>query len=147
MQPTFRQVPPKVPPSMSATCLSSKSGVTRELPEPVPMIARSKCAMRSNLERPPSAGRPHARTWCLRAATVELDTQITRDGRAVVTHDPVVDGRKCRDTAPATPGDPAYPYVGKHVNTLRLAQVRTLDCGSRTLASFPRQKASPGARM
>ena len=83
----------------------------------------------------------------LGVTTLELDTQITRDGRAVVTHDPTVDGRKCRDTAPATPGDPAYPYVGKHVNTLRLAQVRTLDCGSRTLPSFPRQKASPGARM
>ena len=83
----------------------------------------------------------------LGVTTLELDTQITRDGRAVVTHDPTVDGRKCRDTAPATPGDPAYPYVGKHVNTLRLAQLRTLDCGSRTLPSFPRQKASPGARM
>jgi glycerophosphoryl diester phosphodiesterase len=83
----------------------------------------------------------------LGVTTLELDTQITRDGRAVVTHDAAVDGRKCRDTAPATPGDPAYPYVGKHVNTLRLAQVRTLDCGSRTLPSFPGQKASPGARM
>jgi glycerophosphoryl diester phosphodiesterase len=83
----------------------------------------------------------------LGVTTLELDTQITRDGHAVVTHDPKVDGHKCRDTGPATPGDPSYPYVGKHVNTLRLAQVRTLDCGSRTLASFPGQKASPGARM
>jgi glycerophosphoryl diester phosphodiesterase len=83
----------------------------------------------------------------LGVTTLELDTQITRDGHAVVTHDPAVDGRKCRDTGEATPGDPSYPYVGKQVNTLRLAQVRTLDCGSRTMASFPGQKASPGARM
>jgi glycerophosphoryl diester phosphodiesterase len=83
----------------------------------------------------------------LGVTTLELDTQITRDGQAVVTHDPQVDGRKCRDTRPAAPGDPAYPYVGKYVNTLTVAQVRTLDCGSRTLAAFPGQKASPGARM
>jgi hypothetical protein len=42
MQPTLVQVPPKVPDSMIATRLPSKSGVTRELPEPVPMIAKSK---------------------------------------------------------------------------------------------------------
>src|SRR3978361_54600 len=47
MQPTLRQVPPKVPDSMIATRLPSKSGVTSELPEPVPMIARSKSATAS----------------------------------------------------------------------------------------------------
>jgi glycerophosphoryl diester phosphodiesterase len=48
---------------------------------------------------------------------------------------------------PATPGDPEFPYVGKYVNTLTLAQVRTLDCGSKTLADKPGQVAAPGARM
>jgi glycerophosphoryl diester phosphodiesterase len=79
--------------------------------------------------------------------TLELDTQITRDGRAVVTHDARVDGRTCRDTGPATPGDPSYPYVGKLVHGLDLAQVRTLDCGSRPLPAFPGQRTSPGARI
>jgi glycerophosphoryl diester phosphodiesterase len=72
---------------------------------------------------------------------------ITKDGQAVVTHDRKVDGRKCQDTGPVSPGDPAYPYVGKYVNTLTLAQVKTLDCGSKTLPEFPGQRAAPGARM
>ena len=83
----------------------------------------------------------------LGVSTLELDVQITQDGRAVVTHDRKVDGKKCQDTGPATPGDPEYPYVGKYVNTLTLAQVRTLDCGSKTLPDFPQQQASPGERM
>ncbi|WTW98899.1 glycerophosphodiester phosphodiesterase family protein [Streptomycetaceae bacterium NBC_01309] len=83
----------------------------------------------------------------LGVSTLELDVQITEDGQAVVTHDRRVDGRKCADTAPAVPGDPEFPYVGKYVNTLSLAQVRTLDCGSRPLAGFPGQSTSPGARM
>ncbi|BCB78637.1 hypothetical protein GCM10022251_59740 [Phytohabitans flavus] len=83
----------------------------------------------------------------LGVTTLELDVQITEDGQAVVTHDRRVTGTKCTDTAPATPGDSEYPYVGKYVNTLTLAQVRTLDCGSKTLADKPGQLAVPGARM
>ncbi|MDM4718222.1 glycerophosphodiester phosphodiesterase family protein [Micromonospora sp. WMMA1363] len=79
--------------------------------------------------------------------TLELDVQITEDGQAVVTHDRRVNGAKCVDTAPPTPGDPEFPYVGKYVNTLTLAQVRTLDCGARTLPDRPGQLAVPGARM
>lgn len=69
--------------------------------------------------------------------TLELDVQITEDGQAVVTHDRRVSGAKCVDTAPVRPGDPEFPYVGRYVNTLTLAQVRTLDCGSRTLPTSP----------
>lgn len=83
----------------------------------------------------------------LGVSTLELDVQITQDGEAVVTHDRKVNGAKCQDTAPVTPDDPEYPYVGKYVNTLSLSQVRTLDCGSRPLAQFPGQEVSPGARM
>lgn len=83
----------------------------------------------------------------LGVSTLELDVQITEDGHAVVTHDRRVDGRKCADTGPVAPNDPEFPYVGKYVNTLTLAQVRTLDCGSRPLAAFPGQETSPGARM
>ncbi len=83
----------------------------------------------------------------LGVTTLELDVQITRDRQAVVTHDRVVSGSKCRDTAPARPGDPRWPYVGDYVKDLTLAQVRTLDCGSSTLAQYPGQQARPGARM
>ncbi|GAA1909023.1 glycerophosphodiester phosphodiesterase family protein [Streptomyces sodiiphilus] len=79
--------------------------------------------------------------------TLELDVQITADGHAVVTHDRRVDPAKCRDTGPVRPGDPQYPYVGSYVVHLTLAQVRTLDCGSRTLPQHPGQRPSPGARM
>ncbi|SNY03831.1 glycerophosphodiester phosphodiesterase family protein [Paractinoplanes atraurantiacus] len=83
----------------------------------------------------------------LGVSTLELDVQITEDGRAVVTHDRRVTGTKCTDTAPAYKNDPEFPYVGKYVNTLTLAQVRTLDCGSKTLTDKPGQLAVPGARM
>ncbi|SFD75665.1 glycerophosphodiester phosphodiesterase [Streptomyces aidingensis] len=80
-------------------------------------------------------------------STLELDVQITKDGQAVVTHDRRISGAKCQDTGPAFAGDPQYPYVGKYIVDLTLAQVRTLDCGSRTLPQYPGQRPSPGERM
>lgn len=80
-------------------------------------------------------------------STLELDLQITKDGREVVTHDRKISGKKCQDTAPVTPGDPDFPYVGKYIKDLTFAQVRSLDCGSQTLANYPGQQASPGAKM
>ncbi|MFI6299365.1 glycerophosphodiester phosphodiesterase family protein [Nonomuraea sp. NPDC050790] len=80
-------------------------------------------------------------------STLELDIQITEDGKAVVTHDRHQTGRACVDTGPAVPGDPEYPYVGKFVHTLSLAQIKTLDCGSKTQPDFPGQRPAPGARM
>ncbi|RKT51941.1 glycerophosphodiester phosphodiesterase [Saccharothrix australiensis] len=79
--------------------------------------------------------------------TLELDVQITKDGREVVTHDRKTNPAKCLDTAPAFPGDPAFPYAGKYVKDLTFAQVRTLDCGSRRWSQYPDQELSPGARM
>ena len=79
--------------------------------------------------------------------TLEMDTQITKDGVAVVTHDRKISDKKCQDTAPATVGDLQYPYVGKYIKDLTLAQVKTMDCGSLRLADYPQQKTSPGATM
>jgi glycerophosphoryl diester phosphodiesterase len=68
--------------------------------------------------------------------TLELDINITKDGQPVVWHDPVIKSEQCADTGPAFDGDPAYPYVGKLVHELTLAQVRTLDCG-KPASEFP----------
>lgn len=83
----------------------------------------------------------------LGVGTLELDIQITRDGRDVITHDRRTDPGKCADTAPVTPGDPQFPYAGRYVKDLTFAQVRTLDCGSRRQPDYPDQKLAPGARM
>jgi glycerophosphoryl diester phosphodiesterase len=83
----------------------------------------------------------------LGVTTLELDVHITADGHPVVTHDRVVLASKCQDTGPAVPEDPEYPYVGKLVWTLTLAQIRTLDCGSLQQNGFPRQQPAPGAGM
>ncbi|OZD79877.1 glycerophosphodiester phosphodiesterase [Rhodococcus sp. 05-339-2] len=83
----------------------------------------------------------------LGVSTLELDTQITEDGIAIVTHDRKVSDSKCVDTGALVPGDPEFPYVGKFVNTLTLAQIRTLDCGALPLTDYPEQRRVPGARM
>jgi glycerophosphoryl diester phosphodiesterase len=82
----------------------------------------------------------------LGVTTLELDIQITEDGYAVVTHDRRVSGAKCRDTAPASAGDPEFPYVGDYIKDLTLAQVWTLDCG-RPLPDHPGQRVVEGARV
>jgi glycerophosphoryl diester phosphodiesterase len=79
--------------------------------------------------------------------TLECDVHISRDGVPMVTHDRVVNPKNSLDTRPAYAGDPAFPYVGKLVTTLTADQLHTLDCGSLTHPSHPRQKAAPGARM
>lgn len=83
----------------------------------------------------------------LGVTTLELDTQVTRDGKVVVTHDRATNPGVCTDTEPATPGDPQFPYVGKFVKDLTLAQIRTLDCGSVQKSGFPGQQTHPGSRM
>jgi glycerophosphoryl diester phosphodiesterase len=80
-------------------------------------------------------------------STLELDLQITKDGREVVTHDRKISGLKCQDTAPVTAGDPQFPYAGKYIKDLTFDQVRSLDCGSQSLTNYPGQQTSPGAKM
>ncbi len=80
--------------------------------------------------------RAFAKAIELGVTTLELDIVISKDGQPMVWHDPVIEADKCTDTAPAFPGDPQFPYVGKQVNHLTLAQLRTLDCG-KLLAAYP----------
>jgi glycerophosphoryl diester phosphodiesterase len=82
----------------------------------------------------------------LGVSTLEFDIGITKDGQPVVWHDPVITPQKCTDTGPAFDGDPQYPYVGKLVHELTLAQLRTLDCGKRN-PEFPRSEVLWGNKM
>src|SRR5919201_123303 len=63
--------------------------------------------------------------------TLELDTGVTKDGVVVVSHERRITKLECQDSAPASLGDPMYPYVGKLIRDLTLAQLQTLDCGTR----------------
>jgi glycerophosphoryl diester phosphodiesterase len=80
-------------------------------------------------------------------STLELDTGVTKDGELVVLHDRAINGSHCVDTAPVRPGDRRFPYVGKLVHDLTLRQIKTIDCGSKTLPEFPKQQAVPGERI
>jgi glycerophosphoryl diester phosphodiesterase len=80
-------------------------------------------------------------------STLELDTGVTKDGELVVLHDRTINGSHCVDTGPVRPGDRLFPYVGKRVHDLTLRQIKTLDCGSKTLPEFPNQQAVPGERV
>ncbi|MEU8175302.1 glycerophosphodiester phosphodiesterase family protein [Microbispora hainanensis] len=82
----------------------------------------------------------------LGVSTLEIDIAITEDGKAVVSHDRQIDGRKCKDTAPAFKGDPEFPYAGKFIKDLTVKQIKTMDCGQ-TLADWPGQKPATGAHM
>lgn len=90
--------------------------------------------------------RAFAKALELGVSTLELDVVLTKDGQPLVWHDPVIQPEKCVDTAPAFDGDPQYPYVGKFVHELTLAQIDTLDCG-RLLADYPRAEVVRGNKI
>ncbi|MFJ2028270.1 glycerophosphodiester phosphodiesterase family protein [Streptosporangium sp. NPDC087985] len=62
---------------------------------------------------------------------LEFDVALTADRRLVLTHDLTVSAVTSVDTRPARHGDPLFPYVGRPVGELTLAQLRTLNCGVR----------------
>ncbi|KAJ3496603.1 hypothetical protein NLJ89_g10462 [Agrocybe chaxingu] len=70
-----------------------------------------------------------------------------QDGAVLVWHDEKITSDKCKDTAPVVKDDPDFPYVGKHVAKLTLAQIKTLDCGSMRLLDFPLQLSYPGTKL
>jgi glycerophosphoryl diester phosphodiesterase len=83
----------------------------------------------------------------LGVSTLELDTHLTDDGKVIVWHDDTIQADKCADTAPATPGDAEFPYVGDRVAELSLAQIKTLNCGFKQLAGYPEQQVIEGNRI
>jgi glycerophosphoryl diester phosphodiesterase len=62
---------------------------------------------------------------------IEFDVGLTADGVVIVNHDQVLSATTVSDTGPARPGDPLYPYVGRRIRELTLAQVKTVDAGVR----------------
>jgi glycerophosphoryl diester phosphodiesterase len=83
---------------------------------------------------------------------LEFDVALTADKRLVLTHDLTVSAVTSADTRPAGPGDTAYPYVGRPIRSLSLAQLRTLDVGVRrpkagSDAFTATQLQLPGTRM
>ena len=62
---------------------------------------------------------------------VELDVGLTADGVVICNHDQALSPVNCQDTAPVTPGDPLFPYVGRLLRELTLAQLKTIDAGAR----------------
>ena len=88
-----------------------------------------------------------ANSLALGVTTLELDTHLTEDGKVIVWHDDTIQATKCADTAPATAGDPEFPYVGDRVAGLSLAQVRTLNCGYVQLPGYPEQDVIEGNRI
>jgi len=79
--------------------------------------------------------------------TLELDNGITKDGHVIVWHDEEITPEKCQDTQPVADGDPDFPYVGKHIANLTLAQLKTLDCGSKRQMHHPLQLTYPGTKI
>lgn len=82
----------------------------------------------------------------LGVTTLEFDIHITGDGVPVVWHDASIQDDKCTDTAPVTPDDPLFPYVGKDVHDLTWEQIQTLTC-DRTLSGFPDAVPVTGNRI
>ncbi|MDA0161405.1 glycerophosphodiester phosphodiesterase family protein [Solirubrobacter ginsenosidimutans] len=71
--------------------------------------------------------------------TLELDTGVTADGVLVVAHDRSINPNHCTGDA---------NILGKPIHELTLAQIKTLDCGSKgDFAGQPGWVASPGAKM
>ncbi len=90
--------------------------------------------------------RAFARSLELGVSTLEFDINITGDEQPLAWHDPTIRPDRCDDTGPAFPGDPQYPYVGKAIRDLTVAQIRTMNCGKPT-PEFPRAEVVTGNKI
>ena len=69
-----------------------------------------------------------ARAMAIGVSTLELDLGVTKDGQVVVNHDRHAAPGLFTDTSALFPGDSQYPYVGRRIADLTLAQLKTLNC-------------------
>jgi glycerophosphoryl diester phosphodiesterase len=90
--------------------------------------------------------RAFAKSLELGVSTLELDINVSKDRQPLVWHDPIIDPQQCDDTGPAFAGDPSYPYVGKLIHDLTLAQIRTLNCGKPN-SQFPGAEVVRGNKI
>lgn len=72
-----------------------------------------------------------AHALALGVDAVEFDVGLTADGAVVVHHDQTLSALTSVDRAPASAGDPMWPYVGRRIRELTLSQVKTVDSGVR----------------
>jgi glycerophosphoryl diester phosphodiesterase len=78
---------------------------------------------------------------------LELDVGLTADGVPVLHHDQALRADTVRDRGPCRPRDPMYPYVGRPIRELTLAQVKTVDAGIRHERFAATQTPLPGAEV
>jgi glycerophosphoryl diester phosphodiesterase len=90
--------------------------------------------------------RAFAKSLELGVSTLEFDISVTGDEQPLVWHDPLIKLDQCDDTGPAFPGDLQYPYVGKLVHDLTVAQIHTLNCGKPDTA-FARAEVVAGNKI
>ncbi|MFB9838111.1 glycerophosphodiester phosphodiesterase family protein [Actinoallomurus acaciae] len=88
-----------------------------------------------------------ARTLEIGVDVVELDVGLTADGVPVLHHDQALRGDTVRDRGPYRPQDPLYPYVGRPIRELTLAQVKTVDAGVPHPRFASTQTPLPGAEV
>jgi glycerophosphoryl diester phosphodiesterase len=67
---------------------------------------------------------------------LELDVAVTKDGVAVVSHDPLLNRTIC-----------SGPKLGIPIHTLTLAELREYDCGAKKNPLFPDQVPVPGTHI
>jgi glycerophosphoryl diester phosphodiesterase len=88
-----------------------------------------------------------AKTLELGVDVLELDIGLTADGVPVLHHDQALRAGTVRDRGPCRPRDPLYPYVGRPIRDLTLAQIKTIDAGVRNKRFAETQTPIPGTEV
>ncbi|KAF8422099.1 glycerophosphoryl diester phosphodiesterase [Tirmania nivea] len=89
--------------------------------------------------RPESTAYAFAYAIEIGANVLEMDMVFTKDGIPVIWHDHQISDTKCKDTT----GN----FVGKFIANITLAELKTLDCGSKQLSNHKQAKLAPGAQI
>ncbi|KAG8969050.1 hypothetical protein FRC03_004724 [Tulasnella sp. 419] len=125
------------------TAVSSMIALCLAAPIPIKDLQRRKIEMQAHRGgyglRPEETLHAFAYAMEVGADVLEMDMLFTKDGVPVIWHDHWIQPEKCSDTT----GN----YVGQYVVNLTLAEVKTLDCGSRQLGTQPQQEVQPRATI